>query len=162
MEALRGITSYLIYPITFFSLLLETLYVLSLFHLNSEPFKVSVLQVLEKANDSNNNSSRWFSFYHGPDTGLGALHAQTSVVDAQLWVVIIITINNNYLNLLTLWVKPEEMNLEDSWREERNNLFLGQPYFSLRFLFLLKKMILFFKAKMWKIQKITRKTIFKN
>ena len=51
---------------------------------------------------------------------------ETSVVDAQLWVVIIITINNNYLNLLTRWVKPEEMNLQDSWREERNNLFLGQ------------------------------------
>ena len=115
-----------------------------LFHLNSELLEVSVLQVLEKANDSNNSSSLWFSFYHGPDTGLGTLHAQTFVVDAQLWVVIIITINNNYLNLLTLWVKPEEMNLQDSWREERNNLFLGQSRFSLRFLFLLKKSDTFF------------------
>lgn len=65
------------------------------------------------------------------DAELGAFHALPFVVNAQLWVLLIII--NNYLHLLTVRVNPEEMNLQYSWREERRNLFLGLIFLKISF-----------------------------
>lgn len=66
------------------------------------------------------------------DAELGAFHALPFVVNAQLWVLLIII--NNYHHLLTVRVNPEEMNLQYSWREERRHLFLGLIFLKISFL----------------------------